>query len=194
MGRPATHTPEALLDAAVGLFADGGARAVTMAAVARAAGAPSGSVYHRFPDRPALLAALWLRVVETFGAAYVRRLGDAPTPQDVVATAAWTVSWCREHPGAAAVLNAGRSAFSPEQWSAEAAEALRTSERARDRAIGARLREAARTAGRPADEVLFAAVELPVSVVRRHLPGEVPADAVDLTRRLASRIVLGAGV
>lgn len=194
MGRPATHTPEALLDAAVGLFADGGARAVTMAAVARAAGAPSGSVYHRFPDRPALLAALWLRVVETFGAAYVRRLGDAPTPQDVVETAAWTVSWCREHPGAAAVLNAGRSAFSPEQWSAEATEALRTSERARDRAIGARLREAARTAGRPADEVLFAAVELPVSVVRRHLPGEVPADAVDLTRRLASRIVLGAGV
>lgn len=192
MGRPATHTSEALLDAAVGLFAAGGARAVTMAAVARAAGAPSGSVYHRFPDRPALLAALWLRVVETFGEAYLRRLGDAPTPQDVVETAAWAVSWCREHPGEAAVLNAGRSAFSPEQWSVEAAEALCTSERARDRAIGPRLRAAARTAGRPADEVLYAAVELPVSVVRGHLPGEVPAEAVGLTRRLASRIVLGA--
>lgn len=193
MGRPATHTPEALLDAAVGLFAGGGARAVTMAAVARAAGAPSGSVYHRFPDRPALLAALWLRVVETFGDAYLRRLGEAPSPQDVVETAAWAVSWCRDHPGEAAALNAGRGAFSPEQWSAEATDALRTSERARDRAIGARLSAAARAARRPVDEVVFAAVDLPVSVVRRHLPGEVPPEAVDLTRRLASRIVLDAG-
>ena len=48
MPRPAIFTLDELLDAAAALLAADGPSAVTMSAVARAAGAPSGSMYHRF--------------------------------------------------------------------------------------------------------------------------------------------------
>ena len=57
MGRPARFAADELLDVALDLAAAGGPEAVTMAGVAEAAGAPSGSVYHRFAGRPALLGA-----------------------------------------------------------------------------------------------------------------------------------------
>ena len=68
MGRPARYDVDSLLDGAVALAASGGPAAVTMTAVASAVGAPSGSVYHRFPTRAALLSALWLRTLERFHA------------------------------------------------------------------------------------------------------------------------------
>ncbi|ANH38642.1 transcriptional regulator BetI [Nocardioides dokdonensis FR1436] len=48
---------EAMLDATLDLLAQGGTAAVTVAAVARAAGASNGSLYHRFGDRRGLLLA-----------------------------------------------------------------------------------------------------------------------------------------
>ncbi|MEJ7734392.1 MAG: TetR family transcriptional regulator [Polyangiaceae bacterium] len=48
-GRPAKFDREELLDAALALVAEGGPAALTLAALARAAGAPTGSIYHRFP-------------------------------------------------------------------------------------------------------------------------------------------------
>lgn len=191
MGRPATHTADALLDAGVALFAEGGARAVTMASVARAAGAPSGSIYHRFPDRPALLHALWARAVQTFDEAYRLQLGEAPTPAHAVASTAWIVDWCREQPGTAAVLHAGHRAFSRDQWAAADIEALASYERRRDRRLAKVVRGIAVAAGRPRDEIAFAMVDLPLAVVRRHLPGSVPEAATGLVRRLATAIILG---
>lgn len=191
MGRPATHTADALLDVGVLLFAEGGARAVTMASVARAAGAASGSVYHRFPDRPALLYGLWARAVRTFDEAYRLQLGEAPSPAHAVASTAWIVDWCREQPGNAAVLHAGKRAFSREQWAAADVEALASYERSRDRRMGRVFRGIAVAAGRPRDEIGFAMVDLPLAVVRRHLPGAVPETATELVRRLAGAIILG---
>ncbi|MCG7527704.1 TetR/AcrR family transcriptional regulator, partial [Streptomyces sp. OfavH-34-F] len=66
MARPPRFSTEQLLDAAVPLAAASGPAGVTMSAVAQATGAPSGSVYHRFPGRDALLAEVWLRTVERF--------------------------------------------------------------------------------------------------------------------------------
>lgn len=190
MGRPARHSADALLDAATTLFAQGGARAVTMVSVARAAGAASGSVYHRFSDRPALLYAMWLRAVRTFDDAYTDQLGETPTPPHAVATAAWIVDWCRDQPETTAVLHAGRQAFSPEQWATADSEALAAYERERDRRLVRVVREIAAAADRPRDEVAFAMFDLPLAVVRRHLPGPVPPAATGLVRRLATAIIL----
>jgi len=66
MPRPARYTVDELLDAAAALLTDGGPTAVTMSAVARAVGAPSGSMYHRFPTRAALCGGLWIRTEERF--------------------------------------------------------------------------------------------------------------------------------
>lgn len=187
MGRPAAHDADQLLDAAAGLFAQGGARALTMAAVARAAGASSGSVYHRFPDRPSLLAALWLRTVSRFQEEYREVLGERPTPAGAVTAAAWMVTWCRDHLPEAIILQAGARAFDPATWSAADRKALAEHEAA-VRDFGRRTVESiARQARRPRDQVAFTVIELPLAVMRSSLLAgrQPPLRDVDLVRGLA---------
>jgi AcrR family transcriptional regulator len=52
---------EAILDAAREVVVERGARAATVEAIARAAGVPIGSIYHRFDSLAELLARTWLR-------------------------------------------------------------------------------------------------------------------------------------
>ena len=66
MGRKPAFTTEQLLAQAVAMAAAKGPGAVTMQGVASAAGAPSGSVYHRFISRPHLLAEVWRDALQTF--------------------------------------------------------------------------------------------------------------------------------
>ncbi len=192
MGRSAVHTSDSLLDHAIGLVADGGPAAVSMSAVARAAGAPSGSVYHRFADRPTLLAALWLRTTERFEDAFLATLGAPPSPTSAVAAAAWTVEWCRERPGEAAVLHAGFRALAPDGWSDELAARIEEREARRRRAIVSSVRAVAEASSRPADEVSFAMFELPLAVLHSYLGARtpVPPEAVDRVRRIAARLLL----
>lgn len=192
MGRPATHTDETFLDAAAELFASGGARAVTMIAVARSVRAPSGSIYHRFPDRPALLAALWLRTVRRFQQAYREVLGPDPTPWDAVEATAWVVDWCRAHLSEAVVLQAGSRTFDREHWPAESLAELADLDAAMHRTISGTVRAVAAHTGRPHDQVAFAILDLPLAAVRRHLlAGEPPPPRTSrLVRALAQRLML----
>lgn len=61
MVRKADFTEDDFILAAIDLVSLGGPSAATMAAIAHNAGAPTGSIYHRFPSRSALLGAAWLR-------------------------------------------------------------------------------------------------------------------------------------
>ena len=105
MPRPALFTVDELLDAAAALLAADGPSAVTMSAVARAAGAPSGSLYHRFPTRAALCGELWIRTEERFHAGFTAVLSTSADLQErCVAAARFNVQWCRDHPVEAQVL------------------------------------------------------------------------------------------
>lgn len=192
MGRPATHSDQDFIDAAAELFASGGARAVTMMAVARSVGAPSGSIYHRFPDRPALLAALWLRTVRRFQDAYRGVVGPDPTPDNAVHATAWVVDWCRANLPEAMVLQAGSRTFDRENWPDESLAALADVDTAMQRTITSTVRAVAAHTGRPSDEVAFAVLDLPLAAVRRHLlAGEPPPPKTTrLVRSLAERIML----
>ena len=117
MPRPARYTVDELLDAAAALLAADGPAAVTMSAVARAAGAPSGSMYHRFPTRAALCGELWMRTEERFQAGFDRRTVGVGDPRTrCVAAARFTVQWCRDHPVEAQVLLAGADALCLAEW------------------------------------------------------------------------------
>ncbi|MBC9206563.1 TetR/AcrR family transcriptional regulator [Roseomonas aerophila] len=59
MVRTARFSAEHFVDAAIALVAEGGPGAATMQAIARRVGAPTGSIYHRFDSRSAILAAAW---------------------------------------------------------------------------------------------------------------------------------------
>ncbi|PWC26380.1 TetR/AcrR family transcriptional regulator [Teichococcus aestuarii] len=59
MVRTARFSAEHFIDAALALVAEGGPGAATMQAIARKVGAPTGSIYHRFESRSAILATAW---------------------------------------------------------------------------------------------------------------------------------------
>ncbi|MEN0061365.1 MAG: TetR/AcrR family transcriptional regulator [Myxococcota bacterium] len=99
MARRPKFDEQQILDAALALLAEGGVRAVTVAAIARQLGAPSGSIYHRFAARDLLLARLWLRTVAWFQADYLQALRSSEDPQVGIAAAVrFVLSWCRTHP------------------------------------------------------------------------------------------------
>ena len=55
MPRPAKHDEKSILSGAATLVAARGPGAATVSAIGHAIGAPSGSIYHRFRTRDALL-------------------------------------------------------------------------------------------------------------------------------------------
>jgi len=194
MGRPATHDTDQLLDAALALAATG-AEGVTVAAVARAAGAPSGSVYHRFASRSALLGALWVRTVASFQGGFLAALGEHEPEAARVGAAAHVLRWSREHPEAAMTLLHGASAYDQDGWPAELTAAAEAQAAALDRALALL---ATRTPGGRAENLqllTFVTIDAPYAIVRRHLRAgqPIPASADEMIERCA-RTLAGAAL
>ncbi|MER7956924.1 TetR/AcrR family transcriptional regulator [Streptomyces sp. NPDC096030] len=195
MPRPPRFDAGELLDAAVLLAAAGGPAAVTMSAVAQAVGAPSGSVYHRFTGRTALLAAVWLRTVEGFQEGYLAALDGDPDPRQAArAGARHVVAWSRNHPREAALLLYGAEEFGRSSWSEEHRERA-------DRGnahVFARLDELGTAIGATGpegkDRIILALIDLPLAVIRRHLRAglPLPSHAEDLAEKSAAAL-LGEG-
>ena len=61
MARPRLHDPDSILDATLTVVLDRGAPEATIQAIAAESGAPTGSIYHAFGSREALLARMWVR-------------------------------------------------------------------------------------------------------------------------------------
>lgn len=181
VGRPTLHPTEHLLDTAAALAAERGASRVTMAGVARAAGAPSGTLYHRFESRGALLGALWLRTVRRFHDGYLQELQGDPPDAACVAAARHVVTWSREHPAEARILLQGPTEMGSADWPPAVrgdAEALRDEV---DTALGRLARRMGGNGRAARERVVFASVDIPYALLRRHLEaGTLPADAEDL--------------
>lgn len=104
MGRKAVFDRRDMTGAALRLVAERGPLAMTVAALAKEIGAPTGSIYHRYRSRDQLLAELWMEVVEAFQAAFVATLARATDIDGAVAAARFMVSWTCEHPLEARLL------------------------------------------------------------------------------------------
>jgi AcrR family transcriptional regulator len=184
MPRPARYTVDELLNAAASLLATEGPAAVTMSAVARATGAPSGSLYHRFPTRAALCGELWMRTEERFHAGFAAAL-SASTDQQTrcVAGARFTVQWCRDHPVEAQVLLTGADSLLLADWP-DALSARRKSLRRKMRRMMSGL------PGDP-DRVNAALIDIPYAVVRRHLLARqaIPASADTIVEECARALI-----
>ncbi|MET7637963.1 helix-turn-helix domain-containing protein [Streptomyces sp. NPDC005438] len=175
MPRPALFTTEALLDAAVSLAARGGPNAVTMAALARETGAPSGSLYHRFTGRPALLAGVWLRAVEGFQEGCARSLRAHPSLEAAVDTARYVVDWSRQHPERARVLLYRPTDFDSGHWADTDLRRLRDGNVEVGALLGAlaqRLHRSGESPDLALERLRLAVVDLPLALVRRGLLDE----------------------
>jgi AcrR family transcriptional regulator len=187
MPRPARYDVDEILDAAAALLAADGPAAVTMSAVARAVGAPSGSMYHRFSTRSVLCGELWIRTEERFQSGFLEALSSAPdTTTRCVAAALFTVQWCRDHRDEAQVLLVGADALGSAEW---------------PRPLQARRDPLRRTLSRrlagvdaDRDRTRAALIDVPYAVVRRHLvarqtiPRSVDAIVEDCVRALMKEV------
>ncbi|MFE7142787.1 TetR family transcriptional regulator [Streptomyces sp. NPDC057644] len=194
MARPARFATDQLLDAAVRLAAASGPAGVTMSAVAQTVGAPSGSLYHRFPGRNALLAEVWLRTVERFQEGYFAAIAaEADAWRAGRAAARHVVAWSRAHPEEAALLLYRAEDFGRATWSEEHAQRADRGELRVRSTFGALAKSLGADGERDSERVVLAVVDLPLSVVRRHLRAgrPLPAHAEDLAEEAAAALLGG---
>ncbi len=167
MGRTAKFTPEQFIDAALDLVAAHGPAAVTMSALANRLGAPVGSVYHRFASRDALLARLWLQIVQSFQKGFLNALRH----EGGLEAALYTPRWVRAHPKEAKLLLVyRREELISDPWPEE----IRTRAASVARELDAGIRQFARqvlgSGAKPAlRRVQFALIDVPYAAVRRSL-------------------------
>jgi AcrR family transcriptional regulator len=94
MVRIAKFNEDSFIDAAIEIAANCGVPAVSISAIASKAGAPVGSVYHRFESRDTILARAWLKVKAHFRHKVASQWGDGDTWQAV----SGFMGWCRDYP------------------------------------------------------------------------------------------------
>lgn len=120
MGRTPKYERKDIVGATLRLVADRGPQAVTVAAVASEVGAPTGSIYHRYPSRERLLAELWMEVVEGFQSSFVAALATANDIEGAGKAVRSMAAWTRDHAlEARLLLLHRRQDFVPGDWPPE---------------------------------------------------------------------------
>jgi AcrR family transcriptional regulator len=180
-GRPAKFDRDELLDTALALVAEGGPAALTLAALARAAGAPTGSIYHRFPSLDALTTELWVRTVERFQRGFVEAAAIDDSLEAMVAAALYTSRWSRRHLAEARLLLLHRHRDLVRRAPPELARRLEAQRSASMRVFRALVRRHfGRVTSRNMAVAWFVVVDVPYGAVRRALlAGKRPPPLVD---------------
>ena len=169
MAPPRKHETDAILDATRALVLTEGPRAASVAAIAKASGAPAGTLYHRFGNRDGILAATWLRALERFQSRALDAAGSTPT-DTAVAMAVSAVGFARELPDDARLLLTIRPG---DLLDDEPDAAFRETLAAMNAPLTERIAVLARRLygddkPRSVDAVARAVADLPYAVVRRH--------------------------
>jgi AcrR family transcriptional regulator len=177
VGRTAIYDEGTILQAATSHIAAHGPKA-SVAALARAIGAPSGSIYHRFASRDALIAAVWLRSLRSFQAGFLAALDDRDIDRAALAAARHVPEWCAASLDQAIVLHRYRLEDLVATWPPE----LAPDRDSLNAALYAALRghSAARygaASGPALDRTTFALVDVPGAAVRRFLDRREPPPA-----------------
>lgn len=169
-----THSTDHLLDCARDVLLARGARATTVSAIAEQAGAPTGSIYHRFKSVDEMLARAWLRAVR--GTQSVRPDGTV----DAVSIALANYDHCLANPRDVLLLDTFRlrdvaNLSLDDDLRDEIARANADSVRLL-RALGADLLGG--TGATDVDLLTLAVVDLPFAFAQRYLrDGDVPSRA-----------------
>ena len=163
-------------DAALALAAEHGPSAVTVSAITARLGAPTGSFYHRFVSRNALLGALWLRTVLDFQAGVTAAL-DA---NDGLQAALHTPIWARDHLDAARLLLLyDRDDFVQGDWPRELRERVAEMTNRMEASASRRARVVfGRDGPEEAQLSQFLIASLPVAAVRQYLIRREPPPAL----------------
>ena len=192
MARPAKFNENQILDATVQLVAAGGPGAATMAAIAETAGAPVGSLYHRFASRELLLARLWIRTVGRFQHGFIAALADDDLDAAAIGAALYGIRWARDHRDEARVLLLHRRQDLAARWPKELGDELAQLNDGVEAAVRDHARR--RYGSDDADHLqrlTFALADLPYAAMRRYLAaGEAPPASLEGLVATTCRCVL----
>jgi AcrR family transcriptional regulator len=196
MGRPPRYTSDQILDSARGLVLGDGIAATTIGNIARASGAPPGSIYYRFESRETLLAALWIRAVERAQRHCIAAVDAAAAPAEAVVAGGLSVfDFALSEPADAQLLvTMRRTDLIRSPFPAPLAGRLRALNQPMDH-LGRRL--AGQLFGQPTaparELIALAMFDLPYGSIRRHLlAGAAPPAAHRPYLERAIRAVLAA--
>ena len=190
MAPPRKHETDVILDATRALVLADGSRAASVAAIAKASGAPAGTLYHRFGNRDGILTAAWLRALDRFQSAAMAAQGETAL-EGAVAMAVAAISFAREFPADARLLLTLRPSDlldgEPDAAFRDTLAAMNTP--LIDRVTGLARKLYGRRDSRTVDAVTRAVVDLPYAVVRRHaydeqMPSWLEADVTAAVRAL----------
>lgn len=171
MVRLAKYNEDSFIDSAIDIAAQCGIGAVSMASVAARAGAPIGSLYHRFDSRGTVLARAWLKVRADFRAEVSIHWERGDTWSAVQAL----LEWCRSKPQYARFMLASDDApeFGPlaPALLAELEADQAALDGAFERCLAAlpAAASSASTAGEAANVLRFVLIGAPVAIVKPFL-------------------------
>ncbi|SOJ53150.1 HTH-type transcriptional repressor ComR [Mycobacterium simulans] len=190
MAPPRKHETDVILDATRALVLSHGPRAASVAAIAKASGAPAGTLYHRFGNRDGVVSAAWLRALQRFQSRALAATGDSAV-DTATAMAVAAITFARELPDDARLLLAVRPSDlvdgQPDAEFRRTLAAMNAPLIERVRELAAQLYDTGDP--RAVDAVSRAVVDLPYAVVRRHayddpLPDWLESDVAAAARAL----------
>jgi AcrR family transcriptional regulator len=181
MGRPAKFSDDLILDATAEAIARDGPARATVANIAAALGAPSGSIYHRFDSRDLMFARLWIRTVRRAQPGFIEALADPDLDTGAREAALHVPRWSRSHLSEAVVLLLYRREDLSTRWPDELGDELRDLNVDLIKAYKDYCRRRYGTAARATLEATrFALFDIPYAGVRPYLAaGEPPPQRLD---------------
>ena len=182
MTRPSRFSHEQIIAATARVAAKRGPAGATVARIAGALRAPSGSIYHRFASRDVLLGEVWLRAAASFQTGFFELLAE-PAPRAAgLAAVRYVPQWVREQPQDARILLLHRRGdFRERGWPAAMAARAKNLRQETNKAVfGFCERLFGRTDAVALRIVTFALAEAPMAAVRGHIElGEPPPPTTD---------------
>jgi AcrR family transcriptional regulator len=176
MGRKAYFKNEEFIDSAIQIIAEEGLGALTIAGLSTRVTAPIGSVYHRFPSRDALLAELWLNIIESFQNEWLKIL-----EMDGLQATLYCLQWVRTHPNEARIMLLYRiDDLTSGEWPKDLQKrALRSSRELHEGVASFTKKQFGSVTKEYIDRTLFAIHDAPMGILRRYLQeNKIPPDSV----------------
>lgn len=138
-------------------------------------GISTGSIYHRFSSREALLAESWLHALRAFQPDFLKQLRGASLQAGELAALA-IPRFCREHPRPAAVLACCRQTeFTSPETPSELVEQISKA----NLEVAEEVRKFAKRVNRSLLSCRLALAAYPLAAVRMYLPDQPVPPAVD---------------
>jgi AcrR family transcriptional regulator len=176
MGRKAYFTNDSFINAAIQIIAKDGLDALTIATLAKRINAPVGSVYHRFPSRDALLAELWLNIIELFQNDFLDLLQE-----DGLRATLSCLQWVRAHPYEARIMLLYRiDDLTSGKWPQDLKKrARRLAKELHDGITSFTKKQFGSVTPEFTDRAVFAIHDAPIGILRRYLQdNKIPPESV----------------